>query len=236
MAGRNSGWTGRRVDRWTGLTTTALLAFIAGCKEKTPATSDTAKAAANAPAATAPAAEAAGATAPDSFRVAFVTTRGNFVVQVNRSWAPLGADRFYQLVGQQFFDGVKFFRVVPGFVAQFGMSGDPKRNASEDSKHILDDSVRHTNAKGTLTFAAMSLPNSRSHQLFLNLNDNKQLDGAHFAPIGVVVSGMSVVDSLYSGYGEEPDQTSISNLGNSYLDRAFPKLDAIKTARIVTTR
>jgi len=230
MVGRNSGWTGGRVDRWTGLTALGLLLVVAACKEKAPATADTSKAAANAPAAN-PA--VATATAPDSFRVAFETTRGSIVVQVNRAWAPLGADHFYQLVGQQFFDGVKFFRVVPGFVAQFGMSGDPKRNAAEDSKHIPDDSVRHTNAKGTLTFAAMSLPNSRSHQLFFNLKDNPALDGMHFAPIGVVVQGQAVVDSLYSGYGEDPDQTSISNLGNSYLDRAFPKLDAIKTARIV---
>jgi peptidyl-prolyl cis-trans isomerase A (cyclophilin A) len=228
MAGRNRGATGDG-RRAAGLTALVVFAFVAGCKEKAPAASDTSKAAANAPAAGA----TTSAAAPDSFRVAFETTRGNIVVQVNRAWAPLGADHFYQLVGQQFFDGVRFFRVVPGFVAQFGMSGDPKRNAAEDAKHILDDSVRHTNAKGTLTFAAMSLPNSRSHQLFFNLKDNPQLDGMHFAPIGVVVQGQSVVDSLYSGYGEEPDQTSISNLGNSYLDRAFPKLDAIKTARIV---
>jgi peptidyl-prolyl cis-trans isomerase A (cyclophilin A) len=226
MAGRNNWWTGRPVDRWTGLTAVVLFGLVAGCKEKAPAPSDTSKAAANAPAA------GANAAAPDSFRVAFETTRGNFVVQVNRAWAPLGADRFYQLVGQQFFDGEKFFRVVPGFVAQFGLSGDPKHNEAWDS-HIMDDSVRHTNAKGTLTFAAMSLPNSRSHQLFFNLRDNAQLDRSGFAPIGVVVQGQSVVDSLYSGYGEEPDQTSIGNLGNSYLDRAFPKLDAIKTARIV---
>jgi peptidyl-prolyl cis-trans isomerase A (cyclophilin A) len=229
MAGRNDWWTGRPVNRWTGLTAVVLFGLVAGCREKAPAAPDTSKAGANAPAA----APSPNAAAPDSFRVAFETTRGNFVVQVNRAWAPLGADHFYQLVGQQFFDGVKFFRVVPGFVAQFGMSGDPKRNASEDSRHILDDSVRHTNAKGTLTFAAMSLPNSRSHQLFFNLKDNTQLDKMGFAPIGVVVEGQSVVDSLYSGYGEEPDQTSIGNLGNSYLDRAFPKLDAIKTARIV---
>ena len=229
MAGRNRRWTGGPVDRWTGVTAIALLGFVAGCKEKAPATSDTGKAAPSAPAAAAP----ANAAAPDSFRVAFETTRGNIVVQVNRAWAPVGVDHFYQLVGQQFFDGVKFFRVVPGFVAQFGMSGDPKRNAAEDSKRIPDDSVRHTNAKGTLTFASMMVPNTRSHQLFFNLKDNPQLDRSGFAPIGVVVQGQSVVDSLYSGYGEEPDQTSIGNLGNSYLDRAFPKLDAIKTARIV---
>jgi cyclophilin family peptidyl-prolyl cis-trans isomerase len=220
------------VDRWTGVTAIGLAALLAACGggEKAPAAGDTT--ASKAPAPAAPAA-AAGATAPDSFRVAFETTRGSFVVQVNRAWAPAGADRFYQLVGQQFFDGEKFFRVVPGFVAQFGLNGDPKRNEPWDSKNLPDDSVRHTNAKGTLTFAAMQVPNSRSHQMFFNLKDNAQLDRAGFAPIGVVVKGMSVVDSLYSGYGETPDQTSIGNLGNSYLDRAFPKLDAIKSARIV---
>jgi peptidyl-prolyl cis-trans isomerase A (cyclophilin A) len=225
MVGRNSGWTGGRVGRWTGLTTAVLLALVAGCKEKAPPAVDTTAAGAKAAAVAGP--------APDSFRVAFATTRGNFVVQVNRAWAPAGADRFYELVGQQFFDGEKFFRVVPGFVAQFGLSGDPKQNEPWDAKRILDDSVRQTNAKGTLTFAAMSVPNTRSHQLFFNLKDNAPLDRMGFAPIGVVVQGMPVVDSLYSGYGETPDQTSIGNLGNSYLDRAFPKLDAIKTARIV---
>ena len=206
----------------------ALTLLAAACGEKNKPASDTAASDAKVAPLTGP--------APDSFRVAFATTRGNFVVQVNRAWAPVGADRFYLLVGQRFFDGEKFFRVVPGFVAQFGLNGDPKRNAPWDEKRISDDSVRHTNAKGTLTFAAMPLPNTRSHQLFFNLSDNTQLDHAGFAPIGVVVEGMSVVDSLYSGYGEAPDQTSIGNLGNSYLDRAFPKLDAIKTARIVTAK
>jgi len=225
MAGRNSWLTGGLVDGWTAATAIALLALVAACREKAPPAADTTGAGAKSTAVAGP--------APDSFRVAFETTRGNFVVQVNRAWAPAGADRFYELVGQQFFDGEKFFRVVPGFVAQFGLSGDPKRNEPWDAKRIPDDSVRHTNAKGTLTFAAMSVPNTRSHQLFFNLKDNAPLDGMGFAPIGVVVQGMSVVDSIYSGYGETPDQTSISNLGNSYLDRAFPKLDGIKAARIV---
>ena len=231
MAGRNRGG---RVDGWTGrrrlrLGFAVLAASIAACGgEKASVGADSAKTAPNAPAS----AENTGA-APDSFRVAFETTRGKFVVQVNRAWAPNGADRFYQLVNQQFFDGEKFFRVVPDFVAQFGLNGDPKKNAPWDSKMLPDDSVRHTNAKGTLTFAAMPMPNTRSHQLFFNLKDNPALDGMHFAPIGAVVEGQSVVDSLFSGYGDEPDQTSIGNLGNSYLDRAFPKLDAIKTARVV---
>jgi peptidyl-prolyl cis-trans isomerase A (cyclophilin A) len=230
MAGLSRRWNCGPVDQWAGLTAITLAAACGGSGggEKAPPARDSVAAAKVA-------VDTGGRPAPDSFRVAFETTRGHFIVQVNRAWAPLGADRFYALVGQQFFDGEKFFRVVPGFVAQFGLNGDPKRNQAWDS-HLLDDSVRHTNAKGTLTFAAMAVPNSRSHQLFFNLKDNPSLDRMGFAPIGVVVEGQSVVDSLYSGYGETPDQTSVQNLGNSYLDRAFPKLDAIKSARIVTTK
>ncbi len=228
MAGRNSGCTGGQVDRWTGLTAMALTMLGIACAggEKAPAAGDTA-AAAKAAVDTGP--------APDSFRVAFETTRGHFVVQVNRAWAPLGADRFYRLVGQRFFDGEKFFRVVPGFVAQFGLNGDPKANAPWDDKPIVDDSVRHTNARYTLTFADKGV-NTRSYQMFLNLKDNVPLDHMGFAPIGAVVEGQAVVDSLYSGYGETPDQTMIQAQGNDYLDHMFPKLDAIKTARIVSAK
>jgi peptidyl-prolyl cis-trans isomerase A (cyclophilin A) len=170
--------------------------------------------------------------APDSFRVAFETSRGPFVVQVNRAWAPRGADRFYDLVQQHFFDDTRFFRVVPGFVVQFGLSGDPKKNEPWD-KRLPDDSVRQTNARGTIVFATQG-PDTRTHQLFINLGDNARLDDMGFAPIGRVVDGMSVVDSLYSEYGESPDQPSIQTLGNSYLDRTFPKLDRIKTAKVST--
>jgi peptidyl-prolyl cis-trans isomerase A (cyclophilin A) len=168
---------------------------------------------------------------PDSFRVTFETTRGPFVVQVSRAWAPLGADRFYDLTEQHFFDDSRFFRVVPGFVVQFGLNGEPKVNEPWDGKRLPDDSVRQTNARGTIVFATQG-PNTRAHQLFINLADNPRLDGMGFAPIGRVVDGMSVVDSLYSGYGESPDQGFIQTIGNSYLDRTFPKLDRIKTARI----
>jgi peptidyl-prolyl cis-trans isomerase A (cyclophilin A) len=178
-----------------------------------------------APATSAPAA------APDSFRVTVTTSRGPFVVQVNRDWAPRGADRFYQLVQAQFYDDDRFFRVVPHFVAQFGINDKPKVNDDWDAKRIVDDSVRHTNARGTLVFASEGL-NTRSHQVFINLVDNPQLDAMQFAPIGRVVDGMNVVDSLYSGYGEQPEQHFIQTLGNSYLNRVFPKLDYIKTARI----
>jgi peptidyl-prolyl cis-trans isomerase A (cyclophilin A) len=169
--------------------------------------------------------------APDSFRVAFETSKGRFVVQVNRAWAPLGADRFRDLVHDGFFDDARFFRVVPGFVAQFGLNGDPQKNVPWD-KRIGDDSVRQTNARGTLVFATEG-PRTRTHQLFINLVDNPRLDKLGFAPIGRVVDGMSAVDSLYGGYGDRPDQEFIQSLGNSYLQRMFPKLDYVKTARVV---
>jgi peptidyl-prolyl cis-trans isomerase A (cyclophilin A) len=170
--------------------------------------------------------------APDSFRVTFETSRGPFIVQIDRGWAPKGADRFHALVTEGFFDDSRFFRVVPGFVVQFGLNADPARNKSWD-KRLPDDSVTHTNARGTIVFATQG-PNTRTHQMFINLADNPQLDGMGFAPIGRVVDGMSVVDSLYGGYGESPDQELIQRAGNSYLDRDFPKLDRIKTAKVAS--
>jgi peptidyl-prolyl cis-trans isomerase A (cyclophilin A) len=169
--------------------------------------------------------------APDSFRVVFETSRGPFSVDVLRKWAPKGADRFYDLVESDFFDGARFFRVVPGFVVQFGLNGDPKRNEPWLKVRIPDDSVAQSNLRGTLTFATEG-KDTRANQLFINLADNSRLDRMGFSPIGKVVEGMSVVDSLYSGYGEDPDQHMIQTLGNSYLERMFPKLDYIKTARI----
>ena len=177
-----------------------------------------------------PEAAAPAGPAPDSFQVVFETSRGNFTVDVLRSWAPKGADRFYDLVQDKFFDGARFFRVVPGFVVQFGLNGEPKRNEQWD-KRITDDSVTHSNLRGVLTFATEGL-NTRSHQLFINLADNPRLDRMGFSPIGRVVDGMSVVDSLNSEYGESPDQGMIQSLGNSYLERMFPRLDYIKTARV----
>lgn len=169
--------------------------------------------------------------APDSFRVAFETSRGRFVVLVKRAWAPLGADRFYELVQQHFFDNARFFRTLPGFVAQFGLNADPKHN-DWMAKRIKDDPVRQSNKHGTITFASMG-PNTRTQQLYVNLRDNPQLDGMGFSPIGRVVQGLGIVDSLYGGYGESPDQDSIQARGNAYLTSKFPKLDYIKTARIV---
>jgi len=167
----------------------------------------------------------------DCFRVTFETSRGPFVVQVTRAWAPFGADRFRELVQAHFFDDDRFFRVIPGFIAQFGINDKPSVNAQWDDKHIPDDSVTHTNARGTLVFATEG-PHGRSHQLFVNLANNARLDQQGFAPIGRVVQGMDVVDSLYSDYGDDPRQPMIQSLGNSYLTRMFPKLDYIRTATI----
>jgi len=181
----------------------------------------------------APANSAPSGPAPDSFNVAFETSKGRFVVQVIRAWAPLGADRFRDLVAGGFFDDDRFFRVVPDFVVQWGLNGDPKRNDAWDDKRLVDEPVKQSNLRGTITFAKESEPNTRTHQVFINLKDNANLDRLGFAPFGRVVEGMSVVDSLYSGYGDDPEQHFIQTMGNSYLARLFPKLDYIKTARIL---
>ncbi len=171
--------------------------------------------------------------APDSFRVAFETTHGTFVVQVNRAWAPIGADRFYDLVAEHFFDDNAFFRVLPGYIAQFGVNNDRKINEAWEARKINDDKVIETNVRGTLTFASDG-KDTRTHQLFINLKDNsKNLDSDGFAPLGKVVEGMSVVDSIYSGYGETVNYHLVATLGNSYLKRMFPKIDYIKTVKIL---
>lgn len=169
--------------------------------------------------------------APDSFRVTFATSRGPFVVEAVRGWSPNGVDRFHALTRAGFFDENRFFRVVPGFVAQFGLNDKPKVNELWDARPIRDDPVRHSNLRGTIAFATEG-PNTRSHQLFINLADNPRLDKIGFTPIGRVVSGMEVVDSIYAGYEEAPSQQMIQRLGNSYLTRMFPKLDYVRTARV----
>lgn len=166
--------------------------------------------------------------APDSFRVTFETSRGPVVVEALRAWAPNGVDRFYALSRAHFFDENRFFRVVPGFIVQFGLAGEPKVNEQWDGKPIPDDPVRQSNLRGTITFATEG-PNTRTHQLFINLADNPRLDTMGFTPIGRVVSGMAAVDSIYPGYEEDPKQGMIQRLGNSYLARMFPKLDYIRT-------
>lgn len=185
-----------------------------------------------------PDSEAMNATAPDTFRVRFETSQGPFVVEAYRGWAPRGADRFYNLVRHGFYDGTHFFRVLDGFVAQFGISGDPRISAAWRPARIPDDSVRASNERGTITFAT-SGPDSRTTQLFVNLADNSRLDTMGFAPFGRVVRGMGTVDSLYAGYGEGaprgegPSQERIQQRGNAYLRAEFPKLDSIASARIV---
>ena len=170
--------------------------------------------------------------APDSFRVAFETSRGRFVVAVDRAWAPHGADRFHELAVNGFFDDQRFFRVLSGYVAQFGAHGDPKMNKLWEGEKIPDDPRRESNARGTISFASDG-PDSRIHQLFINLKDNPKLDPQGFVPIGRVVEGMDVVDSLNDDYGESPKYHLIATLGNPYLRRMFPKLDYIKTASVV---
>jgi peptidyl-prolyl cis-trans isomerase A (cyclophilin A) len=176
--------------------------------------------------------------APDSFRVALQTSRGRFVVTAHRRWAPNGVDRFYYLVKHQYFDGVRFFRVVKGFMVQFGISGDPAVSAQWKPQQIPDDAVRQSNERGIISFASAG-PNTRTTQLFINLVNNRRLNSMGFAPIAAVVDGMAVVDSLYAGYGEGPpggngpSQDRIASEGNAYLQRDFPKLDYIKKAQVV---
>ncbi|MBX9927343.1 MAG: peptidylprolyl isomerase [Gemmatimonadaceae bacterium] len=175
---------------------------------------------------------------PDSFDVEMTTTKGSFVVRTRRDWAPKGADRFHYLVRAGYYDGVRFFRVVDGFVAQFGMAADPKLTAAWRERRFTDDSVRVTNQRGTITFATGG-PNTRTTQLFINFKDNSRLDRQGFSPIGQVVRGMSVVDSLHKGYGEGPprgqgpSQGKIASEGEAYLAKEFPKLDKLVTARVV---
>lgn len=173
--------------------------------------------------------------APDTFKVRFITSQGEFLVDVTRSWSPNGADRFYNLVKNGFFDEVRFFRVVPGFVVQFGIHGDPAIATKWLEAKISDDPVVESNKRGFLTYAKSSLPNSRSTQFFINLGDNAGLDGQGFSPFGKVTEGMEVVDKLYGGYGEQLTrlQGEIATKGNEYLNKDWPKLDHIKKAMLV---
>jgi len=169
--------------------------------------------------------------APEVFKVTFETTKGNFVVEVHREWAPLGVDRFYNLVKNGFYDNAKFFRVVPNFVVQFGIPADPRVAAAWRTRTIQDDPVKESNVKGTITFATAG-PNSRTTQVFINYADNSRLDRMGFAPFGKVIEGMEVVESINAEYGERPNQGMIQAQGNAYLDREFPNLDGIKRAYV----
>lgn len=178
---------------------------------------------------------------PDSaetYSIQFETTKGSFTVEVRRELAPAGVDRLHELVVARFFDGVRFFRVIDGFMAQFGIAADPKVGNRWRTARIPDDPVVTSNSRGSITFATAG-PGTRTTQLFINYRDNSQLDELGFAPLGKVVSGMDVVDQLYAGYGEGaprgsgPRQDRVHAEGNAYLEREFPKLDYILSARIL---
>jgi len=178
------------------------------------------------------------AQAPETYQVKFVTTKGDFTLTVTRAWAPLGADRFYNLIRHHFFDNASFFRAIPNFMVQFGLSAHPPVSASWSHAEIKDDPVVKSNLKGYISFATAG-PNTRTTQVFINLVDNTRLNEMGFAPFGQVTQGMEVVESLYTGYGEGapggagPDQGEIEKQGKTYLDKGWPKLDSIKTATIV---
>ncbi|MFQ5734669.1 MAG: peptidylprolyl isomerase [Planctomycetaceae bacterium] len=163
----------------------------------------------------------------------FETSAGDFVVDVTRSWAPLGADRFYEAVKAGFYDECRFFRVVPNFVVQWGINGSPTVHKKWMDRTIRDDEVVKSNKRGTITFAT-SGENSRTTQVFISLKDNDRLDDLGFAPFGKVVEGMDVVDRITAQYGEAPDQGRIQNEGNAYLKREFPRLDSIKKATVIS--
>ncbi|WP_339612479.1 peptidylprolyl isomerase [uncultured Rubinisphaera sp.] len=168
-----------------------------------------------------------------SFQVKFETTKGDFVVEVYPEWAPIGAARFKELVESDFFDENRFFRLVPGFIVQWGIAGDPAVQAKWRSQPLQDEPMVGTNERGTITFAKGG-PNSRTTQLFINYGDNSgSLDPQGFPPFGKVIEGMDVVDSLNSEYGERPDQGQIQSRGNEYLKKSFPNLDYIKSAEII---
>jgi peptidyl-prolyl cis-trans isomerase A (cyclophilin A) len=241
----------------------AAAALLIGCKAKEPAAEpkpvETAKTETPAPAPTpaetkpaaaeakpAPAAPAAKAgnllnpktlqeKAPEKYEVKFVTTRGEFTVQVTRAWSPLGADRFFNLVKGHFYDDSSFFRVVPGFVVQFGINGKPAVSAAWKHTEFPDDPVAQSNKRGYLSFATAG-PSTRTTQVFINLKDNQRLDGMGFSAFGVVEgNGMNVVEMLYDGYGNDggPEQDKIESQGTPYVKKGWPKLDYIKSASIV---
>ena len=175
--------------------------------------------------------------APAAYKAKFDTSKGTFVIEVHRAWAPNGADRFYNLVKSGYYNDVRFFRVIKGFMVQFGISGNPDLNAVWREARIPDDDVSESNQRGYVSFATGG-PNTRTTQVFINFGNNNGLDGQGFSPFGQVVSGMNVVDALYGGYGEGaprgsgPDQGRLQGRGNAYLNADCPKLDYIKKATI----
>jgi len=175
--------------------------------------------------------------APPVYKAKFDTTKGVFVIEVQRDWAPNGADRFYNLVKNGFYDNVRFFRVISGFMVQFGIHGDPKVSAPWREAQLKDDPVKQSNKRGYITYA-MAGPNTRTSQVFINFGDNASLDSQGFSPFGRVVTGMEVVDKLNAEYGEGaprgrgPDQSRMQMEGNAYLTKDFGRLDYVKKATI----
>jgi peptidyl-prolyl cis-trans isomerase A (cyclophilin A) len=201
---------------------------------KAPATGAAPKAVAPAPAASGSLMNPASlkAVAPATFKAEFTTAKGVFVVEAHRDWAPNGVDRFYNLVKNGYFTNAGFFRVVPNFMVQFGLNANPAINAAWRNANLRDDPTKESNKRGYITFATAG-PNTRTTQLFINFKDNAFLDSQGFAPFGTVVEGMDVVDKIYSGYGESPDQGRITAEGDAYLSKNFPNLDKIKSASIL---
>ncbi|MFO0744687.1 MAG: peptidylprolyl isomerase [Myxococcota bacterium] len=178
-------------------------------------------------------------TAPATFKVKFHTTKGDFTIETTRAWSPNGADRFYNMVKAGFYKDIAFFRVIDGFMVQFGISGDPKISAAWREASIQDDpSAGQSNTRGMVTFAKTGRPNSRTTQIFINFGDNANLDGMGFTPFGKVVEGMEIVDKLYKGYGEGaprgngPDQQKVQFEGNTYLKAQFPEMDYVTSAEL----
>jgi len=172
------------------------------------------------------------ARAPDVFRARFRTTQGDFVVEVHRDWSPHCADRFYNLVRIGFYDGTRFFRVIDGFMVQWGIHGDPAVSAAWRDAQAQDDPHVRSNVRGTITFARTNAPNSATTQLFVNYGDNSRLDASGFTPFGEIVEGMTALESLYKGYGEQPSQAKIVSEGNRYLLDGYPKLDGVLDERV----
>jgi peptidyl-prolyl cis-trans isomerase A (cyclophilin A) len=170
--------------------------------------------------------------APATYKVRFDTSKGVFVVEVTRVWAPKGADRFYNLVKNGFYDNVRFFRVLSGFMVQFGINGDPAIQSAWVDANIADEPVKGSNKRGYITFAKAALPDTRTTQVFINFADNSRLDADGFAPFGQVISGMEIVDKINAEYRQTPDQGRIQSQGNAYLTQAFPRLDYIRKATI----
>lgn len=198
-----------------------LLLGVAGCATVAPLTNSSHKAFSR--------------TAPDSFDIEFMTTKGRMLVRAHRDWSPKGVDRLFVLAQNNYYDSIAFYRTVPRFVAQFGYTRDSAVNAAWSQSRIEDEPVRTTNARGTLVYARGG-PNTRSVQMYFNIVDNARLDtlnGFGFPPIARIVEGVEVLDSLYSGYGNSPRQPTIAREGNAYLKREFPELDYIVTARVV---